>query len=1794
MSNIPDAPTGIVVTSTNTVGTVLISWRNPSQIGIPAISNYTFTCSPSSGITFSSIVNVAFTRINAIGLVNGTTYVFSVSVVNSAGTSDPAYSKSFTYLSYPISPTSFSAVAGSSQVTLSWDPIITSGGLPITDYSITSIPATKPVRLTAGIFSTIITGLTNGTSYEFSITQNNLVGASEPSTVTVTPVSAPSAPRNITIVSSPVTSGSATISWTEPALTGGSEITGYTITSYPSSGISYSQPFTNPTNIYGLTLNSSYIFIVSAINEIGASPGAISSIYTYNKIPDAPTGVLISNSGGNVIVTWDPVVMSQGLPITGFVVISTPASITANVPIGTFSQTFNKLTPGISYTFTVYARNILGVSEGTTSSSITLTTTPGIATRIIVTNDILTGTNITWTDPVATGGLPVTSYTLASIPSGAIFTGSTLSDNIAITGLTQGTTYIFTVITNNSFGSSPMAVSAPFLYLSVPDSPTGVSVTAQSDSAIISWTYELSGGGTVITNYTITSTPPTTIATISPGISSYIFTGLTNGTEYTFNIVANNSFGGSLPTVTESVTPISNPGAPTRITAIAGNTSAIIQWTPPVLTGGLPITGYIVNTLTSGSAPVSTTVDNVSYTIITGLTNDTSYTFTVNAVNSNGESDDSAISAAVIPLSTLTVPAAPTGLSVTASSGSSSPSMLASFTAPTVTGGSRIINYEYSTDGGSTYTPCNPIVNRSPIPITTISSDGITPIVNGTTYTIRIRAINSVGAGEASSSVTATPTATIPNAPSIVSITPGNTSCSVAFTLSFNGGSSVTNYSYSTNGGTTFTVFSPSQTTSPLTISGLTNGTTYSIKIKAINSAGTSAASSATSVSLAATVPAAPTNLSSSNITASGFSIGFTSGSTGGSSITNYSFSTNGGTTFLAFSPAQTTSPVAITTQSSGAALVAGATYSVKIKEINAIGASAASDTISVTLTSSEESYDYPVITSATYDLAADQITIYFTPPTGIGEVTNYQYSTDGGMYSVLDLYPPQTTSPIVISNLSSWALFISRYSNEGPIGIGMGTIMDTYLQIIPRTNNTLCKASNTYKLTIPGSSSESLLTLPPGPTQGITMPGAPAYGPIRFNMPTQILTTHIGYKVDVLDPLAYTLSIANYAYTTDGGATQITLSPAQTDTLTIYTKSDGSSINSQTTVALYPVDSSGNIGTLSNTLYTFIPNTLSNPPEPPTLLSVNVDYQLKRLIINYSSNDVYNIYPILMYFYIGDSIINLASKTIAGTRIYSTNWALVPNSSMKYNNGVYTIDCDIQNTSGLGTTSLSIFTNQFKVKLFALNPSTTVFLNPINNNTFKNNSIIVSMPSNSITVSYSSYSPQITVNYSSAGLTIIMPNISNTWYNGLIFSVGGKGPAEATIEGGFLPFNVASYENTVNLSIDGGTTFISTPVTWTVAGPLLQYTFTEGTTYNLVIQILFIDVYGAECKTGNSNTLTFTYGVPSFSFVAVDIAHAIVNTDRFIHILSNGNLSDVNAVGSISNQTLSISTDGGTTFSDLDYQYIISSYNSNVSDLLSSIPSNLFTFNTYPIMDVSVTQGQTYSIVLKCVHSSGTFTSSPVSYTAPMLSTPAPGNYLLAINTMFSQSNAVYLSINTTFPLGFNISLNISSTAGSLGSSVTVSPVFSPLRGSQGNKLNVLKIPMSNFTPGTPSYVTIGTTGSPTYTTYGGGLSNQYTFTPYLVPNAPVITNITNSSAGNATIQFTAGSVDSTNNEPGGITNYLFSTDYFFTKTVCNVDNVTGNIIVALSPGTYSIQLQAVSAAGRSASSNSFTFTKT
>src|SRR5437868_5343271 len=124
---------------------------------------------------------------------------------------------------------------------------------------------------------------------------------------------------------------------------------------------------------------------------------------------------------------------------------------------------------------------------------------------------------VNWTIPASDGGSPILNYTVTSTPGG--FTGTAsgpTATSATVSGLTNGTSYTFTVHATNGIGTGPE--SAPSNAVTpgaptVPGAPTNVSAVPGNTQATVSWTLPASNGGSAILNYTVTSTPGSFTAT---------------------------------------------------------------------------------------------------------------------------------------------------------------------------------------------------------------------------------------------------------------------------------------------------------------------------------------------------------------------------------------------------------------------------------------------------------------------------------------------------------------------------------------------------------------------------------------------------------------------------------------------------------------------------------------------------------------------------------------------------------------------------------------------------------------------------------------------------------------------------------------------------------------------------------------------------------------------------------------------------------------------------------------------------------------------------------------------------------------------------------------------------------------------------------------------------------------------------------------------------------------------------------------------------------------------------------
>ena len=202
--------------------------------------------------------------------------------------------------------------------------------------------------------------------------------------------------------------------------------------------------------------------------------------------------------------------------------------------------------------------------------------------------------------------------------------------------------------------------------------------------------------------------------------------------------------------------------------------------------------------------------------------------------NVNGQLGNGTVISSHVPLMATSVPGAPTGASATPGN----VSLSVSFLAPSSNGGINIDGYRVTCGGVSVVGMTSPIT--------------VTGLVNGTSYACTVAARNGLGWSDESIAAASVAPATVPDAPTGITATPGNASVAVGFMAPLsNGGAAIDSYR-ATCGGNVIT-----GSISPITVTGLGNGLGVSCTVAAHNSAGWSVESAPS----ATVTPRAPPNV---------------------------------------------------------------------------------------------------------------------------------------------------------------------------------------------------------------------------------------------------------------------------------------------------------------------------------------------------------------------------------------------------------------------------------------------------------------------------------------------------------------------------------------------------------------------------------------------------------------------------------------------------------------------------------------------------------------------------------------------------------------------------------------------------------------------------------------------------------------------------------------------------------------------------------------------------------------------
>ena len=365
-------------------------------------------------------------------------------------------------------PRAVHGTPGSGQITVSWTPPASNGGIPITGYTITPSlggVAQTPQTFNSPATSADITALADGDSYTFTVAAVDADGTgpeSDPSPTVI--VGTPTKPTAVAVTAG----GDArvTLAWHTPATDNGDAITGYTIT--PSiAGVDQTPVVTGVQNsalLTGLTNGASYTFRITATNSRGSGEPSDSTAAFVVGLARAPSRVAARTGNGTATVAFKAPA-HNGTHITGYNIAAYRGS--------TFSSSHNYsaalehvvhgLANGHSYKFRVRAITSGGPGPPSAFSAPVVIGVPNAPTRVSAAAGPKSAT-VRWAKP-ATNGSPITAYRVT------VYAGSSARRTIVfhrtatretVTGLARHHSFTFVVVAVNKRGPGrPSAHSKP-------------------------------------------------------------------------------------------------------------------------------------------------------------------------------------------------------------------------------------------------------------------------------------------------------------------------------------------------------------------------------------------------------------------------------------------------------------------------------------------------------------------------------------------------------------------------------------------------------------------------------------------------------------------------------------------------------------------------------------------------------------------------------------------------------------------------------------------------------------------------------------------------------------------------------------------------------------------------------------------------------------------------------------------------------------------------------------------------------------------------------------------------------------------------------------------------------------------------------------------------------------------------------------------------------------------------------------------------------------------------------------
>jgi fibronectin type 3 domain-containing protein len=676
----PLTPTGLAISGINNSNFVTLGWipvtgSDPNSTAVSLLVNA--NSAVTTGAVATSISPVSSGGVSDPGFFNGavtgtspdTTYYYWLQTKNPFGVS--ALDGPVSQLTYPgavnLMPVTL-APDGVSRI-LNWTALpadvtqylvyreLSGSGNWVKTHTLAGSGLTLPVTLTSAIQP--------GKSYDYKIVAVNPTGNGPDSNIQSFST-LPSAPVSVTAVSG--ISNAVTqvdLSWADPTAASES-VTGFTIyratnngsvTNYTAAATLTSLTYVYSDSSVAVTGTGVYYYIVAADDNLGLE----TFLSTVNAVavtafaqPNPPTAPSANAVNGSVTLSWTAA-SATTYPVSIYQINKTANGVTLS-PLTSATSPFadTSVTNGVTYVYTVQTvdnqGNLSALAGPVTGVPLNAPGPPLNPSAVTGDTQLL----LTW-NPATPGTLPIGGYQIFNITAGPTTTLLTTApatvNSFLVTGLSNGVTYTYLMNTIDNSGfttglhvSSNTATFSGTPQNAVVNPPSNLAAQAGIAQVLLSWTDSVTVSAPV-TGYAVYQStnglvgPFSAVVTVAANGSanqSITQTSLTNGTTYSYYLVAQASSAVAQNSATVTGIPAAPPAAPASLTGTDGNNQAVLNWTAVLPQGSISINGYyIVQSINAGAPSTLLTAGPVTTYTDNSVSNGQTVVYQVGAINSN-------------------------------------------------------------------------------------------------------------------------------------------------------------------------------------------------------------------------------------------------------------------------------------------------------------------------------------------------------------------------------------------------------------------------------------------------------------------------------------------------------------------------------------------------------------------------------------------------------------------------------------------------------------------------------------------------------------------------------------------------------------------------------------------------------------------------------------------------------------------------------------------------------------------------------------------------------------------------------------------------------------------------------------------------------------------------------------------------------------------------------------------------------------------------------------------------------